>query len=240
VEHWIETICEPKRLLLAWQGPDPKGNRTRFAVGELIQENGDCLLRYFPPEKLTEACALGFEGYPAFKRDQLEHRLGVMATFLRRLPPRSRADFAAYKAQFRLHTKLDLSDFALLAYTEAKLPSDGFSIVNPLQDVHGPCQFVFEVAGYRHYAKTLTSPLTLGQPLQFVPEPTNKYDPNAVRVEATKEVIGYVNRLQADAFLRWLRDGVVSGCVERLNGNPDKPRAFMFVSVLPQKSAAAA
>jgi hypothetical protein len=240
VEHWIETICEPKRLLLAWQGPDPKGDRTRFAVGELIRENSGALLRYFSREKLENAYALGFEGYPAFKLDQREHRLGVMEAFLRRLPPRSRADFTAYRTQFRLQAKLEISDFALLAYTEAKLPSDGFSIVNPLEDVCGPCQFVFEVAGYRYYASEIVTPLSVGQPLRFVPEPTNERDPNAVKVEANDELIGYVNRLQAVAFLSWIRDGLVSGWIERLNGNIDKPRAFMFVRVLPRKSAEAA
>ena len=30
MEHWISHICEPRRLLLAWQGPDPNGDRTRF------------------------------------------------------------------------------------------------------------------------------------------------------------------------------------------------------------------
>ena len=30
MEHWISHICEPRQLLLAWQGPDPNGDRTRF------------------------------------------------------------------------------------------------------------------------------------------------------------------------------------------------------------------
>lgn len=240
MEHWIETICEPKRLLLAWQGPDPKGERTRFAVAELIRQNGECLLRYFPAEDLARARTLGFEGYPAFKLAQREHQLGVMAAFLRRLPPRSRADFDAYKAQFRLRSNLDLSDFALLAYTEAKLPSDGFSIVNPLDEMCPPCQFVFEIAGYRHYHHELPAHPVVGQRLEFEPEPTNKWDPHAVMVKADHNLLGYVNRLQAQAFLRWIRDRLLSACVERLNGNVEKPRAFMFVEVAKQPTAAAA
>jgi hypothetical protein len=103
---------------------------------------------------------------------------------MRRLPPRTRVDFDAHRAQFCLKSGLVMSDFALLAYTEAKLPSEGFSIVNPLTDLCGPCEFLLEVAGYRHYADGLKEPLSVGQPLQFVAEPSNEWDPNAVRVEA--------------------------------------------------------
>jgi hypothetical protein len=133
-----------------------------------------------------------------------------------------------------------MSDFALLAYTEAKLPSDGFSIVNPLTDLCGPCEFLLEVAGYRHYAGGLKEPLSVGQHLQFVAEPSNKWDPDAVRVEADSKLVGYVNRLQAVAFLRWIKQGVVEGFVERLNGNAVKPRLFMFVSVAVNRADQAA
>jgi hypothetical protein len=231
VDHWIQTICEPQRLLLAWQGSDPDGERTRFAIGELLLEAGECTLRYLSGEEVDRARALGFSGYPAFDISQTEHRKGVLAAFMRRLPPRSRADFVAYQAQFRLKPDLVMSDFALLAYTEAKLPSDGFSIVNPLTDLCGPCEFLLEVAGYRHYADGLKEPLCIGQRLRFVAEPANKWDPNAVRVEAESELVGYVNRLQAVTFLRWIEQGVIEGFVERLNGNAAKPRLFMFVRV---------
>jgi hypothetical protein len=240
VERWIRTICEPQRLLLAWQGSDPDGDRTRFAVGELLFEAGECTLRYLSGEEIERARALGFSGYPAFDIDQTEHRKGVLAAFMRRLPPRSRADFDAYQAQFRLKSDLVMSDFALLAYTEAKLPSDGFSIVNPLTGLCGPCEFLLEVAGYRHLARGLKQALSLGQDLKFVAEPTNQWDPSAVRVEANSELIGYVNRLQASAFLRWIKDGVVEGFLERLNGSTAKPRVFMFVRVSAERADQAA
>jgi hypothetical protein len=242
VEHWIEAICEPARLLLAWQSPDPNGVRDRFAVAEIISEgkSESCLFRYLSGTEVDRARSLGYVGYPAFRLDQTEHRQGVLAALLRRLPPRSRTDFQEYKAQFRLRSDLQLSDFALLAYTEAKLPSDGFSIVNPLDKARGPCQFVLEVAGFRHYVKSLNAPLGVGQQLKFVPEPTNERDSNAVRVEAAGQLIGYVNRLQAPTFLRWIEEGVLEGIVERLNGNPDRPRVLMFVAVRAQRTAEAA
>ncbi|MCK1573912.1 HIRAN domain-containing protein [Bradyrhizobium sp. 174] len=194
-------------------------------------EAGECVLRYLSGHDMERARALGFSGYTAFDLTQIEHRKGVLAAFLRRLPPRSRADFGAYKGQFRLKSDLVLSDFALLAYTEAKLPSDGFSIVNPLDGVCAPCQFLLEVAGYRHYAGKLAKPLSVGQPLHLTAEPSNKYDPNAVRVETGSELVGYVNRLQAPAFLRWMKDHSIGAFVDRLNGSVAKPRLLMFVDV---------
>ena len=240
MEHWISHICEPSRLLLAWQGPDPQGNRTRFAVGELTREGDDCIMRYFDDPQLELAKALGFAGYPAFRLSQREHRSGVLATFLRRLPPRARADFKAYKAQFRLGPDLVLSDFALLAYTGARLPSDGFSIVNTLEGLCAPCELVVEIAGYRHYAEGLTKRPTVGDDLELVAEPTNQFDPKAIAVKNGGETIGYVNCLQTDPFHEWLRAGCVQAVFERLNGATDRPRAFMFVWVKDRRGRVAA
>jgi hypothetical protein len=46
--------------------------------------------------------------------------------------------------------------------------------------------------------------------------------------------------LQTTAFHRWLESGLVSAVVERLNGNPDRPRAFIFVWVRAKPTQAAA
>ena len=239
MDHWISHICEPSRLLLAWQGPDPNGERTRFAIAELLSSGSDCILRYLHGPDLERAKSLGFEGYPAFRLDQTEHRQGVLAAFLRRLPPRARPDFVAYKAQFRLKPELALSDFALLAYTGARLPSDGFSVVNPLEGLRAPCELVLEIVGHRHYVQGLKTSLTVGEPLELVAEPQNRVDPNAVVVKVRGETIGYVNRLQTAAFHQWLRDGVVRASLERLNGASDRPRAFMFVQLRNADKAAA-
>jgi hypothetical protein len=239
MEHWITRICEPNRLLLAWQGPDPEGERTRFAVAEITREHIACALRYLTGPEVDRAKALGYAGYPAFRLDQQVHQNGVLAAFLRRLPPRSRPDFEAYKAQFRLGEGLDVSDFALLAYTGARLPSDGFSIVNTLEGLCPPCEFVTEIVGHRHYAPKLSFTPKIGEVLELVPEPTNPFDKNAIVVRLRGETFGYVNRLQTSAFHDWLRDGRVEAVLEWMNGPVDRPRAFMFVWVRDRGRAAA-
>ncbi len=239
MDRWISHISEPSRLLLAWQGPDPNGERTRFAVGELLLSGSDVTLRYLSGPEVEKAKKLGFAGYPAFKLEQQEHRQGVLAAFLRRLPPRARPDFDAYKAQFRLKPDLALSDFTLLAYTGARLPSDGFSVVDTLDDIRAPSELVLEVVGHRHYVGALKKPLGIGEALELVPEPQNPHHKNAIVVKAKGEPIGYVNRLQTAAFHKWLREGSVEATLDRLNGSSDRPRAFMFVRIRSSNQAAA-
>jgi hypothetical protein len=64
-----------------------------------------------------------------------------------------------------------------------------------------------------------------------IADPGNAHDPHAVRVEAAGELIGHINRLQAETVGQWLQFRQVSAWLIRLNGKPDHPRAFAFVSV---------
>ncbi|TIU44312.1 MAG: hypothetical protein E5W31_01315, partial [Mesorhizobium sp.] len=111
-----------------------------------------------------------------------------------------------------------LSDFALLAYTGAKLPSDGFSIVDPLDKSTAKADMVMEVAGTRHLLIGTTLGLAPDQPVSLVPEPDNQYDPAAIHVCAGDRCVGYVNRLQAETVGYWLDARTVSASVYRMNG----------------------
>lgn len=244
----IRHIVEPKKLLLAWQAPDSSKNRTRWAVGLVAREGDSYLLAYFDAEEflryndgtLAEVKALGFEGYPAFNYKTKTHTSGVLDAFLRRLPPRNRADFNQYREQFRISNSLPISDFALLGITEAKLPSDGFSLVDPIEDLNAERELFFEIAGYRHYARALSAQLMVGDSVEFLPEPTNPKDRNAVMLRRRGETLGYVNRHQARAFLVWIAQKRVTAEVERLNGDADRPRAFVFARVHAENKSIAA
>jgi hypothetical protein len=243
-------VPEPKRLFLAWQPANLDGDRFRWVVGLLEPSANDWALRYLQPgpefaalnpqRTYEQLVALGYQGYPAFSLKRNLHQGGIVATFMRRLPPRSRPDFAEYMQQFRLKPTSVRSDVALLASTESKLPSDGFSLVDPLDPVSDTCDLMLELAGYRHYAKKLPSPLEVGDQVSIAPEPDNEHDPNAVVVRRGDSVIGYINRLQTRTFLSWLAELRVTAVIERLNGKPDRPRAFIFVRVRPGSASVAA
>jgi len=221
----------------------------RWAVGLIRPHGDDFKLRYFEPgaefEKLNSRKSfdklreLGYVGYPAFSPQMSVHLEGVRLALMRRLPPRHRSDFADYMKQFRLKSDATLTDIALLARTEAKLPSDGFSLVDPLDPNVSRCDLLIEVAGYRHYPNTHRE-FGVGAQVEVLSEPDNEYDPDAVQVRISGEKIGNVNRLQAKTFLHWLRTCKVEATLERLNGTADRPRAYIFVRVLPSEVRQAA
>jgi HIRAN domain len=248
VERWLQHMPEPNRLWLAWQAPDP-AERYRWAVGELVIHAAGPLLRYLMPgaefeaqnagRRYDEAARLGYAGYPAFNPRQPVHTDGVMEAFQRRIPPRNRADFTNYLSHFRIPATAAVSDWSLLGITEAKLPSDGFSLVDPLDSGTMPRDLLLEAAGFRHHANKVTTPVQAGQPLQLVPEPENQHDPNAVAIRRNGECLGYINRLQNGPIGRWLHEARVEAWVSRLNGKAGHPRLFIFIQIRPPVSLAA-
>jgi hypothetical protein len=248
VEHWIQHTSEPSKLWLAWQAPDSP-ERFRWAVGQLISTANGLIFHYLTPGKEFEAVNQGrtyeqllashFSGYPAFSLKQVKHREGVLEAFKRRLPPRSREDFLDYQRHFRLPGWTVVSDFALLGITEGKLPNDGFSLVDPFSDDVEFRDVLLEVAGFRYREEQQRENVRVGCPVSLVPEPTNCHDPHAVAVHLSGQTIGYINRLQAPAFLRLLADCRIEAWIERVNGKPSHPRLFIFIQIRPRLSVAA-
>jgi HIRAN domain len=251
MENWIERTVEPRQLILAWQAPDYiSSDRFRWAVGILEPHGNDYRFRYLragpefeslnPRRPYDDLLQAGYQGYPAFNLRREIHERGL-SPFVRRLPSRKRSDFKDYERQFRLGHNLVLSDFGLLGRTEAKLPGDGFSLVDPLNPELDWCDLMLEIAGFRHHVRPeQLKDLNVGQGVEIAPEPDNAKDPNAVRFLLSGRTIGYVNRLQAKTFLRWLAERKVSGVLERINGGEERPRAFVFVRVRPSEAQAAA
>lgn len=234
--NFIEHIREPRRLLLIWQAAE--GKRARHAVAELLRpEAGPVRLQYLTGTDDFEAArSEGFFSFPAFRKPAQVYDLGVVETFVRRLPPRSRGDYAQYLEKFRLHPETPISDFALLAYTGAKLPSDGFSVLDPLDDVQARCELLLEVAGFRHAAQVSREEIKIGDPARFVPEPNNPHDQKAVAVYLGAAKIGYIPRQQAPAVQRLVQEGAIEAVVERVNGQPERPLIYLFTRLQAEAS----
>ncbi len=239
MDVWIEHIMEPTRLILAWEAPKAFTDRKRWAVGEVMAGVKGATFRYYQGEEFLQAncnrpiadvLAAGYRGYPAFQpfdsKDVFRDR--VLESFRRRLPPADRSDFGQYLQHFRLRPDTDLSPMALLAITGAKLPGDGFELVDTLSDTAAPFELVMQVAGYRHnYQNALH--LQKGDAVELVAEPHNVHDPDAIAILADGQVIGHVNRLQAPAMGRLLREADITAVLLRLNGTVDVPKAFVFI-----------
>lgn len=251
MSQWIEHLSEPKRLTLTWEPPLVVPGRTRWIVGELQRTSNGVEFRYLKGDEFSrenngrsesELKAAGYLGYPAFDprgSDKIIFDEHVLEAFLRRLPPSSRADFGAYLEHHRIQATDRVSPMALLGATEARLPGDGFSLVDPFDPEQIFCDAVIEVAGHRHYPGSREL-LCAGQSLELTPEPDHAHDPHAVRISANGVAIGYVNRVQAPSVSTWIRTRRVDATLLRLNGSINRPRAFVFLKVRPSEELKAA
>jgi len=253
VQQWIEYPTEPKELILAWQAApcESVADRLRWAVGRLTPEGNRTTFAYLTGDEFvklnlgrteTQIRSLGYAGYPAFdpKRqsdDGFHDR--VLDAFLRRLPPPSRRDYGEYLAYFHVRRDARLSPLSLLAITEARLPSDGFSLIDPLNPVTSRVDVVIEVAGFRHF-QDRHGPLREGDALHLEPEPSNVTDPNAIRFMMAGQGIGYVNRLQAPTVGVWLNRRAILGRIARIHDRSPSPRAYAFLQIRPTEERIAA
>lgn len=230
----LSHIVEPQSLLLTWQPADEQAaTRTRRVVGEVFKlEDGTAAFHYLTGTADYQAAKdAGFMGFPAFQSTEKIFQKGVIESFLRRLPPRGREDFAEYLAQHRLPSPFEYSEFALLGYTGARLPSDGFALVPVFPNNAVPCDYLMEVAGVRHVNGIDISAIHEGDPISFEVDAQNPVDRDALAVMHNGRPIGYVNRALRNTFYGWLHDHHVSAKVERQNGKPDRPLVFVRVSV---------
>ncbi len=228
--HFIEHIIEPTKLLLAWQSSDEK-HRTRYIVAELNRTDDDINLTYLVDTKdFRQAQSKGFESYPAFQ-DINKTYDNVSDAFMRRLPPRARGDFSQYLEGLRLKPDVQLSDFALLGYSGAKLLSDGFSIIHPFNNVIDACELLIEAAGFRHLQKNHDD-IAINDPVSFVREFNDATQEDAIRTMAGDKHIGYVNRGLLPAFFDWMESEQIAGAwIEKINGTPGRPTVYIYVKV---------
>ncbi len=231
----LTNIVEPQSLLLTWQPSDEQAqSRTRRVVGEIVSNaNGHIVFRYLNGTiDFAAAMQTGFRGFPAFRDEKQEFHQGVLEVFIRRLPPRNREDFDDFLAQHRLPSPFEYSDMALLAYTGARLPSDGFSLVPVFRKDQVPCDYLMEVAGLRHvFQGDVARDIAVGDQLSFVIEEGNPVDQNAILVVCRNQNIGYVNRAMRDTFHYWLTHCNIRATVERINGKPERPLVYVRISV---------
>lgn len=229
---FIEHLVEPQRLLLCWQARASK-KRSRYRVGELFKQGNDVVLRYYNGAEMEAAKEAGFKGYPAFSLEQPEHSNQVLEAFKRRLPPRSRRDFSRYLELRAIPLQAEISDFALLGYSGAKLPDDGFELVHPFDEPPEAFEVLIEVAGFRHEAEVGHEELRPGDFIQFEAEPENPEDAQAIRVERSGAKLGYVPRGQLSMLHSMLeQQASISGEIFRINGTAERPLVYVLIKVV--------
>lgn len=224
----INKIMEPNRLLLTWQ---PTTGGTRFVVGQIDrQANNVYTFKYhFGSNDFLSAQAKGFMGHPAFAFKNEVHTNNVLDPFVRRLPPRKRKDFAEYLAQHLLPYPFTGSDFALLAYTGAKSPGDGFCLTPDPPVINGEAELLLEVAGTRYQSELDLSLIKVGDLVSLTPEPGNPVDPDAIAVTHPQGKLGYINKVFCNALQRKIIKGKVSALVAKINGTKERPLIYLLI-----------
>ncbi len=231
--NFITHFFEPNRLLLVWQSPDGEGvKRSRREVAEIVKtQEGNILFRYLVDSAdFKLATEDGFLGFPAFDLSKTEHTQGVIDTFVRRLPPRKREDFGKYLNTYMLPENFSGSDMALLAYTGARLPGDGFEIIPDLKNVNLPVEFMVEVAGFRYQTVPIVD-LHVDAIVNFSCDKKNEHDSNAIAVSYKNRRIGFVPRPLLESFNKWILGNKVTAKIVRLNGKTERPLVFLLVKV---------
>lgn len=229
--NYIEHIIKPERLLLLWV--PSSGHRMNRVVAELQRDGGNATLRYLCGDHDFElAVEEGFKGYP-YLRIRKDKYNDVLDIFAKRLPPRSRGDFSKYLDSIRIKDDTEIDDFTLLGYSGAKLPDDDFTLIHPLDNADVPFEFLMDVSGTRYNdGKYHYDEIGVGEQVEFVPEPDNIWDCEAIAVLYHNIRIGYVCRGLLPAFHGWVERGLsLKGIIEKKNGTSDKPRIYLFVMV---------
>lgn len=227
-------IVEPEGLLLLWQPADLNSfGRTRRQVGKVQRSAlGQAVFRYLRDDADFEGARLdGFQGFPAFDLKNEETREGVLEALMRRLPPRNREDFGQFLAQHGLPAPFPYSDLALLGYTGARLPSDGFCVTPIFPSGLTRCDYVMEIAGVRHVYQGDVAAMRPGTPVQFLADPQNEIDTDAIAIHVGVEKLGFVNRGLRRVFNEWLTERQVEGSVFRVDASSQRPRVFVRVEV---------
>lgn len=231
--RYIEHIVEPEKLLLSWQTSQPEKSRSRMFVAELIRKGDDADLLYlFDSDEFRNAQSLGFKEYPGFSANQQKYEK-VLFAFMKRLPPRSRGDFGKYLDSLRIRKDAEISDFALLGYSGAKLPDDDFTVIYPFENAVPPFEFLLHVQGYRYYVNQLPlASLMLEQEAAFQAEPENEIDPKAIKIIIGGDHAGYVCRGFTESFHKWFEAGYkIDANIERINGPEKRPEIYLYVSI---------
>lgn len=227
----IENFVQVDTLLLSWQSN--QALRQRYVVGQLQRmENGFRLSYLAESDDYKQAVNDGFSGFPAFPLKSRVYENDVLATFMKRLPPRSRQDFKKYLVSHHLPSTFDGDDFALISHTGMTLPSDGFNLIPNLAEAKIPFDYVMECAGTRHRMVRPEEALQIpiGALVELGQEDDNRFDPNAVLMTVSGQKIGYVPRPFSKVVRNLLHRNVLCS-IARISGTQERPVVYVMLSV---------
>lgn len=229
---YVHNLLKTDTLYLTWQSNINK--KSRYCVGTIKRMYTDEVEFSYNTgtTQFEEALKEGFKGYPAFKISNEPYTMGVLSTFMKRLPPRSRKDFKKYLVNHHLDIDFSGTDYELISHTGIQLPSDGFDIIPDLSDAQIPFDYMMEVAGTRHNLSLEDfESLPIGSSIQLESEPENEWDCDAIAMYSNSKKIGYLNRLLCKSMRNLIEHKSLTCLVAKKSGNESRPLIHALIQV---------
>lgn len=199
-------------LLVVWKDYI---TRSRFVIGELHKGNG-YTFKYRDTRRAQER---GFRALIAFPDLMKEYRSEEMfKAFTARIPSEKRKDINEILEKYDLQ-KYDA--FELLKKSGGLSPIDTLEFAEPINSDEFYIRRFFYIAGVRHYEVcqgrdeqcVLNLDIKEGEMLEFIMEPTNEYNNNAVIIsKRTGETLGYVPDYYCEEVTKAMKDGRKLSC----------------------------
>ncbi len=203
------TNCD-KFLYLIWKDPQSRRN---FTIGKL-GHGEKYTFEYCKDFGIAEN--YGWTKFEVFPEEKVYESEILFPVFASRLPDRKRRDIDKILEKYGLS---EFDEFELLRKSEARLPIDTYSFIDPIFPEDETVEREFFVMGIRHHAPcagedcTLLPNVSNGDELIFRREPENKYDSNAICIlTKNNELLGYVPRYYNLAILERLEKGMSYSC----------------------------
>ena len=197
-------------LYLIWKDPQ---TRVNFTIGKLYRGE-KYKFEYFG--EVGKAENRGWTKFNVVPEDKIYESEVLFPVFASRLPDRKRRDINKILEKYNLS---EFDEFELLRKSEARLPIDTYSFIDPICSGEESVQRDFFIMGVRHQTPCdgkdcrLLPKVDVGDELNFEAEPGNKYDTNAIKVNTKSgEVLGYVPRYYNTAILERLNNGMTYTC----------------------------
>lgn len=197
-------------LYLIWKDPQ---TRLNFTIGKLYRGE-KYTFEYF--REVGEAENRGWTKFEVFPEEKAYESEVLFPVFASRLPDKKRRDIGKILEKYGLS---EFDEFELLRKSEARLPIDTYSFIDPIFPEEETVQRDFFIMGVRHQTPCkgencgLLPKVGVGDELIFETEPENSYDSNAIKVKTQSgEVLGYVPRYYNTAILERLNNGMTYSC----------------------------
>lgn len=199
-------------IYLIWKDPNTGQN---YTVGQLSKNQR---YEFSYGHDVNEATKEGFKLLIAFENIHKVYQSDTLfPTFSSRLPDKKRRDIKKILSKYGLQ---QYDEFELLKRSGTRLPIDTLQFIDPILEDDQDLARTFHVAGVRHHfgceGQHCNDALNLdvGNKLKLVPEPTNQYDRDAVKIIDSKgNRIGYVPRYYSESVTNLLKkEGIRYNC----------------------------